>query len=244
MTEVLVLCYHAISDSWEASESVTPDALERQLVFLRRRGWRAATFAEAVLDPPAPRTMAITFDDALTSVKQLAFPILSRLGLTATVFAPTAYVTSGERCTWTGLDRWASTPHAAELSPMSWQELGELADSSWEIGSHTSTHPHLTTLDDASLVRELEEPREESARHLGRPFQTVAYPYGDVDERVAAFARRTGYRAGAGLSSHLRDVGPYRWPRTGIYRLDAFWRFLLKTAPAVRRARASRAWRG
>jgi peptidoglycan/xylan/chitin deacetylase (PgdA/CDA1 family) len=244
VAEVLVLCYHAVSDSWHASESVTPHALERQLSYLRRRGWRAATFAEAVLDPPAPRTVAITFDDAFTSVKRYALPILSELGLTATVFAPTEYVTSEKRCTWSGLESWAGTPHAGELAPMSWQDLGELADASWEIGSHTCTHPHLTRLDDASLRRELVHSREESVRHLGRPFQTIAYPYGDVDDRVADFARRAGYRAGAALSSHLRDLGPYRWPRTGIYQLDAFWRFLLKTAPTVRRVRATRVWRG
>ena len=127
---------------------------------------------------------------------------------------------------------------------MGWEELGELADSSWEIGSHTCTHPYLTKLDDADLARELEEPRAEAVKRLGRPFETIAYPYGDVDERVADFTRRVGYKAGAALSSHLRDLGPYRWPRTGIYQLDAWWRFLLKTTPTVRRVRASRVWPG
>jgi peptidoglycan/xylan/chitin deacetylase (PgdA/CDA1 family) len=242
VAEVLVLCYHAVSDSWDASEAVTPDALEWQLKYLRRRGWRAATFRDAVLDPPAARTMAITFDDAFTSVKELAFPIISKLGMTATVFAPTAYVASGEPCAWADLDGWMSTPHAGELTPMSWKQLGELAESSWEIASHTRTHPRLTKLDDETLVRELEEPRMAAIRQLGRPFQTIAYPFGDVDERVAEFARRSGYKAGASLSSHLRDLGPYRWPRTGIYRIDAWWRFLLKTTPTVRRVRASRVW--
>jgi peptidoglycan/xylan/chitin deacetylase (PgdA/CDA1 family) len=244
VAEVLVLCYHGVSETWDTSEAVTPGELERQLAYLVRRGWRAATFADALEDPPAARTVAITFDDALVSVKRLAFPILARLGLTATVFAPTAYVHSGERCTWNGLDRWAGTPHADELSPMSWEDLGELAESSWEIGSHTCTHPHLTRLDDDSLVRELEESREASVERLGRPLETIAYPYGDVDERVAEFARRAGYAAGAALSSHLRGLGRYRFPRTGIYRRDVTWRFLMKTAPAMQRLRASRVWPG
>jgi peptidoglycan/xylan/chitin deacetylase (PgdA/CDA1 family) len=244
VTEVLVLCYHAVSESWDASESVTPDALEWQLKYLKRRGWRAATFHDAVVDPPAARTVAITFDDAFASVKELAFPIVSKLGMTATVFAPTAYVTSGERCAWAGLDGWTSTPHADELSPMSWEQLGELADSCWEIGSHTRTHPRLSTLDDSDLLRELDEPRAEAVKRLGRRFETIAYPYGDVDERVAGYAKHAGYHAGAALSHHLRDDGPYRWPRTGIYRRDAWWRFLLKSTPTVRRARASRVWPG
>jgi peptidoglycan/xylan/chitin deacetylase (PgdA/CDA1 family) len=243
MSDVLTLCYHGVSETWEASESVTPEVLERQLSYLVRRGWRSATFADAVAGPPSRRALAITFDDAFASVKRLAYPIISGLGLTATVFAPTAYVTSGERCAWSGLDRFAAGD-GGELEPMSWEDLGELACEGWEIGSHTSTHPHLTALDEAALRRELEEPREVSRQRLGSPFATIAYPYGDVDERVAEATRRAGYAAGAGLSSHLRDLGPHRWPRTGIYQRDVPWRFLLKTTPAMRRARASRLWPG
>ncbi|MGO9821108.1 MAG: polysaccharide deacetylase family protein [Solirubrobacteraceae bacterium] len=244
MAEVMVLCYHGVSETWDAREAVTPDELERQLAYLVRQGWRAATFGHALQDPPAARTVAITFDDALISVKRLAFPILTRLGLTATVFAPTEYVSSGERCTWDGLHRWAGTAQADELSPMSWGDLGELAESSWEIGSHTCTHPHLTELDDAALLRELEESREAAVERLGRPLETIAYPYGEVDDRVAEFAGRAGYTAGAALSSHLRELGRYRFPRTGIYRRDVTWRFLIKTAPATQRLRASRLWLG
>jgi peptidoglycan/xylan/chitin deacetylase (PgdA/CDA1 family) len=184
----------------------------------------------------------ITFDDALRSVKQVAFPILSRLGLTATVFAPTAYVTSGEPCAWSGLDRWMDTPHADELMPMSWSDLGELAEHSWEIGSHTCTHPHLTRLDDPTLRRELEESREASIPHLGHPLETIAYPYGDADDRVDVFARCARYKAGADLSSSLRLRDRYRYPRIGIYRRDRAWRFRLKTTRLMRRMRCSGAW--
>jgi peptidoglycan/xylan/chitin deacetylase (PgdA/CDA1 family) len=242
VSEVLVLCYHGISSTWEASESVTPEVLERQLTYLSRRRWRSAKFRDAVMSPSTSRTLAITFDDAFASVKELAFPILSRLGLIATVFAPTSYVTAGERCMWSGLDRFAGTAHADELAPMTWNDLGELAQSGWEIGSHTSTHPHLTQLDDVTLVHELGEPREASLRMLGRAFDTIAYPYGDVDDRVADFTLRAGYKAGAALSGRLRDLGPHRYPRTGLYHRDVAWRFLLKTTPAVQRVRASRLW--
>lgn len=242
MSDVIVLCYHGVSDSWDTSEAVTPHQLERQLTYLKRRGWRAVPFREAVKGPVAPRSIAITFDDALRSVKELAFPIVSRLGMTATVFAPTSYVTTGQLCLWNGLSHWAETPYAHELAPMSWSELGELSDRGWEIGSHTCTHPRLTQLDDDSLAQELEESRASGCRHLGGRFDTIAYPYGDVDERVASFAKRVGYEAGAGLSSHLRLLSPHRYPRTGIYRRDATWRFWLKTTPLIRRVRASRAW--
>ncbi len=82
-----MLCYHAVSPHLDGELSVTPDALERQLSLLISRGWLGATFTEAVLEP-AHRTLAVTFDDAFASVRSLAEPILSTLGIPATVFAP------------------------------------------------------------------------------------------------------------------------------------------------------------
>jgi peptidoglycan/xylan/chitin deacetylase (PgdA/CDA1 family) len=242
MTDVLVLCYHAVSPSWTGSLSVTPDALERQLAYLVRRGWRATTFSEAVLEPPAHRTLAITFDDAFASVRELAWPVLSELGLPATVFAPTAFMSRRQRLEWAGIDHWRSTPDAGELICMSWDDLGELAEQGWEIGSHTRTHPQLTTLDDAALRDELDGSRRDCAQHLGRPCRSIAYPYGEVDRRVADNARRSGYLAGAALSGSLRRLGPHRWPRVGIYHGDIDRRFRLKMTPVTRRLRASRLW--
>ena len=91
MSDVLVLCYHAVSPRWPADLSVTPEAFERQLQLLVDRGYRGATFHEAVTSPPTSRTVAVTFDDAYLSVLELAKPIMDRLGLVGTVFVPTDY---------------------------------------------------------------------------------------------------------------------------------------------------------
>ncbi len=242
MSDVLVLCYHAVSSSWEAELSVTPDDLERQVAFLLGRGWQAATFCEAALNPSAPRTVAITFDDAFASVRDYAAPILSALGVPATVFAPTMYLATGS-LTWPGIEHWKDAPPAYELNAMSWEDLGGLKELGWEIGSHTRSHPHLTQLDDDTLNDELEGSRSDCARELGCSCQTIAYPYGDVDVRVARKAKQVGYLAGASLSGRLERLGPYRHPRVGVYHKDGRWRFRLKAAPLMRELRASRGWR-
>jgi peptidoglycan/xylan/chitin deacetylase (PgdA/CDA1 family) len=241
VTDVLVLCYHAVSPSWEATLSVTPDDLERQVGFLLSRGWRATTFSEAALNPTGPRMLAITFDDAFASVYRYAVPILASLGVPGTVFAPTAYIRTGT-LGWAGIERWQNSPSVVELKAMSWDDLGGLAELGWEIGSHTQTHPHLTQLDSESLALELEGSRQDFADQLGRPSEAIAYPYGDVDARVAQRVASAGYRAGAALSSQLKRLGPYRHPRVGIYHEDAWWRFRLKTTRPLREVRASRAW--
>jgi peptidoglycan/xylan/chitin deacetylase (PgdA/CDA1 family) len=236
VSEVLALCYHAVSPTWPAPLSVTPDALERQLHWLVSRGWRGHTFADAVRSPTHARTLAITFDDGFTSVATLAYPILSSLGLPATVFVPTDYMSGEHKSGWPGIDHWTRTAHAEELAWMTWDTLGTLADAGWEIGSHTRTHPHLTQLDDGALQVELEASRDACTRHLDRPCETIAYPYGDVDDRVADRARAAGYAAGAALPEPFERLGSYRWPRTGIYHRDRWWRFRLKVNPVVRRA--------
>jgi peptidoglycan/xylan/chitin deacetylase (PgdA/CDA1 family) len=242
VSDVLVLCYHAFSPTWAASLSVTPDEFERQLSLLVRRGWRGATFSDAVLRPPAPRTLAVTFDDAFLSVLELAQPIMAQLDLPGTVFAPTAFMERRMQLMWNGIDHWSATPDAPELQSMCWGDLQLLIDLGWEIGSHTKTHPRLSKLDDDVLATELEGSRAELEQHLSAPCDSLAYPYGDVDEHVVARARDAGYRCAAGLSSSLAPLGAHRFPRVGVYREDPGWRFRLKVNRLMRRARASTLW--
>jgi peptidoglycan/xylan/chitin deacetylase (PgdA/CDA1 family) len=241
VSDVLVLCYHAVSPRFPAPLSVTPDAFERQLRLLLDRGYRGVTFAEAV-SSPAGKTMAVTFDDAYLSVLELGKPILDRLGLPATVFVPTDYPGREGPMAWPGIDQWLGGPHEAELRPMSWEQIGGLADAGWEIGSHTCSHPHLTELGAAALEREMAESKAECERRLGRPCSTIAYPYGDYDGRVAAAAGRAGYAAACTLPARFHAARPLEWPRVGVYHDDDDRRFRMKVSPLVRRARASRAW--
>lgn len=236
-----MLCYHAVSETWPAPLSVRPERLEAQLASLLRRGYRGATFHDAVFAPPAPRTLAVTFDDAFRSVLELAFPILERAGVPATVFVPTAFPDRGGPLLWTGIDHWAAGPHAGELAGLSWEQLRTLAAAGWEIGSHTCTHPRLPALGDEPLAAELGESRTACERGTGTPCRSLAYPYGDVNGRVMAAARAAGYRAAAALPARPGPATPLAWPRVGVYHLDRLWRFRLKTSPLVTRLRSTSA---
>ncbi len=242
MTDAIVLCYHAVSPTWSADLSTTPERFEQQLELLLRRGYRGVTFAQAVREPRA-RTIAVTFDDAYRSVRELAHPILDRLGLPATVFAPTAGVDAGRPLSWPGIAQWLGGADERELTPMSWTELRELADAGWQIGSHTVSHPHLTQLDDEALAHELSHSKTVCEERLGVPCESLAYPYGDVDARVIAATARAGYATAAALPSRLGAREPLDWPRIGIYRRDDERRFRVKVSPAVRRLRSSALWR-
>lgn len=239
MSDTLVLCYHAVSERWPADLSVTPEALERQISSLLRRGYRGVTFAEAV-EPGPGRKVAVTFDDAYRSVQSEALPILERLGVPGTLFVPTAYVGDEGPMAWPGIDRWLGGEHEHELLGLGVDGLADLRAHGWEIGAHTHTHPRLTTLAGAALAEELERPRALLEEWLGEPCRTLAYPYGDVSPAVAEATRAAGYAAAATLDATRAPGDPILWPRVGVYYGDAQWRFRLKASPLVRRARLAR----
>ncbi len=242
MSDTIVLCYHALSTSWEADLSVKPERFERQLELLVDRGYRGVLFSDAVSYSGHEKILAVTFDDAFRSVNEIARPILERLGLTATVFAATDCITAGGPVRWSGMEHWVGTPFEQELTQLTWTELKTLAESGWEVGSHACTHPHLTQVDDATLEDELVRSKAECELRLSRPCTSIAYPYGDVDDRVVAATARAGYVAGAALPSRLKMRGPLEWPRVGVYRVDDERRFRLKASPVVRIVRSSPAW--
>jgi peptidoglycan/xylan/chitin deacetylase (PgdA/CDA1 family) len=227
----LVLGYHAVSETWPAALSVTPDQLRRQVEWLLERSYEGARFHDVATSRASGRVFAITFDDAYRSVLELAWPILSDLGVPATVFAVTDFAADGRPLAWPGIDHWQCGPHAHELRGLVWDELAGLTDGGWEVGSHTRTHPRLTQLDDDDLDRELRESRQACEDALGRPCRSLAYPYGDVDPRVIGAAARAGYTAAA--IEGLARARPLAWPRVGVYHRNSMRLFRLKASPTL-----------
>lgn len=228
MRDLVVLCYHGISETWPAATSVRPGDFERQLESFLESGYRGATFSEA-LTAPAERCLAVTFDDAHSSVFEVAAPAMARLGLPGTVFVPTGYAGGDRPMAWDGYDEWVGTEHAGELSCMGWDELRALAAAGWEIGSHTRSHPRLSQLADEEIEKELRESRRECEERMGTGCASIAYPYSDYDERVVKLAGQVGYRFGATVPRGPRAALPLEWPRVGAYHGESARRIRLRT---------------
>jgi peptidoglycan/xylan/chitin deacetylase (PgdA/CDA1 family) len=81
-----------------------------------------------------------------------------------------------------------------DFSAATWEQLREMAAAGIEIGSHTVTHPILTTLDPAQLDAELRGSRARLAAGLNREVKLFCYPNGDSDRRVRAAVARVGYQ--------------------------------------------------
>jgi peptidoglycan/xylan/chitin deacetylase (PgdA/CDA1 family) len=217
VADVLVLCYHGISETWPASTTVKPGDFDRQLSEFVRRGYRGATFSAALTAPPGERTLAVTFDDAHRSVFELAAPIMARLGIPGTIYVPTDYVGTDQPMGWDGYDEWLGTEHEQELLCMDWEQLRALAADGWEIGSHTCSHPRLSRLGEAEIGEELRESRRICEEHMGTPCTSIAYPYSDYDDRVVRAAGEAGYRFAGTVPRGPANPLALQWPRVGVY---------------------------
>jgi len=200
----LVLCYHAVSPTWEHRLSIHPDLLLRQVRVLSRF-----------------RQVHVTFDDAFRSAATV-FPDLERLGVSVQIFVCTRFALVGAPLTIPEL----AGDDPEQLATMNWDELREQAARGVAIGSHAVSHPHLTSLSDDDLRRELNESKEEIEDRFGRPCEDFAYPYGEHDERVRAAARAAGYRRAYALRGSRSDA--YAAPRLDLYRRHTVPRTLLR----------------
>jgi peptidoglycan/xylan/chitin deacetylase (PgdA/CDA1 family) len=240
----LILAYHATSAAWSSPLAISEEALGQHAVHLRRRGYEGLTFAEAERrrgdGTLPPRTVVFSFDDGYRSTLRAA-DVLARHGYPGTVFVVTRFAESGEPLRWEGIEHELAGG-GDELAPLGWDELAALAGRGWEVGSHTVTHPLLTSLSAADLERELGESRRTVAARLG-DCRTIAYPYGQADDRVAAAAAAAGYTAACTLTgAHLADE-PHLRPRVNMTGADTGRRLALKVSPAgvgLRRSAAAR----
>ena len=100
-----ILCYHGICEDrladqpWVPGFFVTASAFERQLEYLHHNACvlslteSAARLRDGSLPP---RCVSITFDDGYANNLSLAYPLLRKYKMHATLFLSSAYMESGE----------------------------------------------------------------------------------------------------------------------------------------------------
>jgi glycosyltransferase involved in cell wall biosynthesis/peptidoglycan/xylan/chitin deacetylase (PgdA/CDA1 family) len=182
----VILMYHAVGEP-ASRFIVSPRRLQRQLDWIRRRGYRVVHLDELVQAReegrlPAARTLVLTFDDAYAEVGSLVAPLLRERGQTATVFVPTGAVGDA--------NRWDDAPPLQGRPMLGWDELRAHREQGIVIGAHTVTHPSLPALEPAEVERELVESREQLAGELGLPPRHFAYPHGKRSPAVLEAAAR------------------------------------------------------
>jgi peptidoglycan/xylan/chitin deacetylase (PgdA/CDA1 family) len=122
----------------------------------------------------------------------------------------------------------SASQHSAHAM-MSWEELQSLDPELVTVGSHSFSHPILTTLLDEQLDFEMRESRRHLEEKLHRPVPFFCYPNGALDSRVHASAQKY-YEAAVSTEAGTvgRDQLPdkHRLPRIATAETTALlaWR--------------------
>lgn len=191
---VPILVYHSIAAHYAGEPRAqrlaeVPDSVfALQMRYLGQRGFHVVSLPSLVdalerHDGVPDRSVVLTFDDGLANHYRNVFPVLRRLGLTATFFVYT-------------------TPIGTDSRFMTWEQLSELQAAGMTIGAHSWTHGPLTE-SHKWLRDEVVNSRDELAQHLGRAPEFFAYPEGAWDADVVAAVRAAGFRAARGASTGL-----------------------------------------
>ncbi|HEY8062933.1 MAG TPA: polysaccharide deacetylase family protein [Gemmatimonadales bacterium] len=207
-----ILTYHSIDGSGSPI-SVTPEAFRAHVEWLATGTVMVVSLTELLALADEVDAVALTFDDALVSVATAAAPLLAAHAFPATVFAVTRHAGGDNR--WNGrADR--GIPAQAVLG---WDAVARLRRQGFAIGAHTRHHRHLRDCSRDELTDELAGSAEDIATTLGERPTTLAYPYGDVDARVA---RAAGEQFAICCTTEFRPVRATD-ARELIPRLDAWY---------------------
>jgi peptidoglycan/xylan/chitin deacetylase (PgdA/CDA1 family) len=231
------LGYHSVTEDGPPYLSLRPQTFERQLDLLRSAGFRSGTAAAlrriAAGERLAGRHAFLTFDDGFADTVTTALPLMSERALTGMVFILPAHLDRGAPLDWPEVAGEASR-RPALMRSMDWTMLEQLVEAGWDVGSHTISHPRLTTLTDEELAQELLDSRRAIEARLGR-CDLLAYPFGAWDERVAAAAAASGYSFAFTLPfGGQATATPLSIPRVTIDDRDTPRRFRAKLSAAGR----------
>ena len=177
---LLVLSYHDIKDVAANDFTVGRDAFKAHLGFLKREGYRTITLdsldawrkGRAKL-PSKPVMM--TFDDGNRSDYTIAFSLLKEYGFSANLFL-------------------LSDPDAYTKRRLTHQQIKEMIQAGFGIGSHGASHRSLVGLNPADLKKEIHGSRRKLEADFGIRIQFFAYPFGNFDESVAEAVKSSGYQ--------------------------------------------------
>lgn len=208
---VPVLMYHKVSpDPADGGLGlrVPVSTFQAQMEFLKARGYQSISlsrlfdfFEKGRALPKKP--VVITFDDGYRDNYRYAFPVLRKLGFTATIFLVVDDID--------GYNVFDLANGEPPVPMLSWTEVAEMDKAGFEFGAHTLTHPHLTKIPVAQALHEIAGSKLELERRLGHGVEFFAYPFGDMDADVEKLVKDAGFRGAASTIQGFANQRPDFW---------------------------------
>jgi peptidoglycan/xylan/chitin deacetylase (PgdA/CDA1 family) len=193
-----VLMYHSVFDQEERGVKpyyrvvTKPHRFAEHLRLLKESGYTGVSLEEALEMSEAERRqrqpVVITFDDGFADFYHTAWPMLTAIGFTATMFLPTGFV---------GSPRKSFRGRVC----LTWDEVIEMRQSGIRFGSHTVNHRKLYELQWGEIEQETLCSKQELEQRLQEEVSSFSYPFAFPQEdrtfveRFSKTLRRQGYRS-------------------------------------------------
>jgi peptidoglycan/xylan/chitin deacetylase (PgdA/CDA1 family) len=175
---IAVLAYHLVGAGTDSPVDISAADFRRQMQWLRAEcrvvSLESALVSSSPLESGRKPLVVLTFDDAYSNFRSVAWPTLKELELPVTLYAPVAFVDGSG----------ASPIRGATPPPCTWSELKALVGEGVAIGSHTVSHVNLVRTDGDAVDRELRDSRTELEQRLGVPVASFCYPQGKWTREV------------------------------------------------------------
>jgi peptidoglycan/xylan/chitin deacetylase (PgdA/CDA1 family) len=229
-TGLPILLYHKVSLHHSDRLTISADRLDRQLAYIKSEGYTGISFSELkeFLEgqrPLPPKPVLVTFDDGYLSTYELAYPLLLKYQVKATIFLPTAFIG--------GVNGW----DAGNEPLMSYDVIRQIAGTLIDFGLHSCRHENYELYSAAQAEADLSA-CVHAMEEKGCPFVRVfAYPYGRMPRDESAkramrqFFQRHGIDFAVRIGSRINPLPPrdvYELKRSVMCGTDSFYEFKIK----------------
>lgn len=225
-----ILTYHQIEDPAPKgtpfrSLRVAPDRFESHMKWLHRLGWQGLSMSELMPYLKGERlgkVFGITFDDGYLNNLEFALPVLNDLGFSATCYLVHDLIGR--------TNSWDRSLGIEEVALMDVSEIQEWIQGGMEVGSHTLSHAHLSTLSESEAWSEIEGSKKALEDRLGLPIAHFCYPYGEFTKVHSSMAQRAGYVSATTTQRGRASLkaNPWTLPRVPVHRSSSTPQLLWK----------------
>lgn len=186
---VPILCYHRFAKNCSSQLCMPADVFAAQMKYLKDNHYRVISVKKLLeyleyKEALPEKSVVITIDDGYKSVYDIAFPVLKQYGFTATLFIYTDFVSGG--------------------SALTWEQIRELKEAGFEVGSHTLSHADLAVKKQdedekdylARITHEIVHSKEILDTKLNQDTTLMAFPFGSSNRQAINLCKKAGYKAG------------------------------------------------
>lgn len=185
----IVILYHSVGNTpWATAEKT----FEEQMQWLTNH-CHVLTLTDLINTPQKKNIIqvAITFDDGYRSLYQNVAPVLLKNNISATVYLNTGWIAENTN------ERKKSVielGHYPDEQFLTWQEVRELRQNGWEIGSHGVNHYNFAKTQEELTIQELIESKNIIEKKINSTCLHFAYPFGRYSRRLKIITKNIGYQ--------------------------------------------------